>query len=106
MTIEDAAQLAFTGKCPASKCIPFPLIVSNAVPLVRDHIAHVSAPKPLTQDDYNGLSCGDVMAMSQFKDMDALHRPDAVAQLHAQATGLRSILKTIGKDRFKQSYKK
>ena len=67
-------------------------------PIPDDQMAHTKAEKP--DRTYNGLSLEQAAALGRFKNMDALHKADAIASDFNKSQRLISELKEIGESAF------
>lgn len=67
-------------------------------PIPEDLMAHAKTEKVDT--DYNGLSLEQCAAMTRFKNMDALHKADAVADDFRRSQRLVTEFNEIGRDAF------
>ena len=75
-------------------------------PQPTDNIAHVEQVRPMTAADSNGLSVQDSKDLHELRNMDQLHKQDAVAKMHDRSTKLRAKLKEDGTANFPKHYKK
>lgn len=67
-------------------------------PIPEDLMAHAKTEKADT--NFNGLSLEQCASMARFKNMDALHKADAVAADYQKSQRLATEFKEIGKDAF------
>lgn len=63
-----------------------------------DQIAHYKTEKPDTV--YNGISLEQAAALGRFKNMDSLHKADAIANDFNKSQRLNTELKEIGESAF------
>ena len=67
-------------------------------PIPDDQMAHVKTEK--VDNVYNGISLEQAAALSRFKNMDSLHKADAVAADFKISQRLNTELKEIGENAF------
>lgn len=67
-------------------------------PIPEDNMAHVKQEKSDTV--FNGLSLSDVADNGKYRDMDALHKADAVVADLGRGERLGAELKEVGADVF------
>lgn len=67
-------------------------------PIPEDLMAHAKTEKADT--NYNGLSLEQCASMARFKNMDALHKADAVAADYRKSQRLVTEFNEIGKEAF------
>lgn len=67
-------------------------------PVSDDQMAHSKSESP--DNSFNGLSIADVQGVQKYKNMDALHKADAVARDLSKSERLGAELKEIGADAF------
>lgn len=67
-------------------------------PIPEDQMAHYKTEKPDTS--YNGISLEQAAALGRFKNMDSLHKADAIAADFKKSLCLNSELKEIGESAF------
>lgn len=100
MTKEQAKQLRDSGTYTPDQPIQFVCPVAQVVPPVQDNIAHVEVAKPLDPKNFNGVSLQDLESLHQYRGMDELHKPDAIAKEFNRATKLTEHLSKVGDKKF------
>lgn len=67
-------------------------------PIPDDQMAHVKTEK--ADSVYNGISLEQAAALGRFKNMDSLHKADAVAADYKNSQRLNTEFKEIGESAF------
>ena len=67
-------------------------------PIPDDQMAHVKTEK--ADNVYNGISLEQAAALGRFKNMDSLHKADAVAADFRKSQRLNTEFKEIGENAF------
>lgn len=104
MTREQRIKLHLEGSYTPEPSMVLPLSASKVCPPVTDEMAHVRVAEPLKPENFNNMSPADIQAMHAFKEMDDLHRPDAVAKLHSRGSKLNAHLQKVGDKQFVDDY--
>lgn len=88
MKIEEVNALLFDRKGPMESPSVTPYHAPQIAPQAPNNAQIVEVPAPLKDSDFNGLSIQDVAAMHKFKNMDSLHRADAVSAQYERGARL------------------
>ena len=67
-------------------------------PLPDDQMAHVKVDKP--DNSFNGISLEQAAALGRFKNMDALHKADAIAADFKKSQRLTTEFNELGENAF------
>lgn len=99
MTIEELKQMQF-GFPPFYSCgfVNTNFLHHYVQPIPDDQMAHVKTEKADTV--YNGISLEQAAALGRFKNMDELHKADAIAADFNKSTRLTTEYKEIGESAF------
>lgn len=88
MTIQDANEMLFNGIGPQIELTFTPYFPPQIAPQTEDKMSLVEMPTPVTEKSFNQLSIDDIEGFHKFKDMDTLHRADAVAAQYEKGARL------------------
>ncbi len=67
-------------------------------PIPDDQMAHIKTEK--ADNVFNGISLEQAAALGRFKNMDSLHKADAIAADYKQSQRLNTEFKEIGESAF------
>lgn len=99
MTIEELKQMQ-RGFPPFFACgfAQSDFLHHYVQPIPEDQMAHQKVENPDT--NFNGISLEQCAALGRFKNMDALHKADAIAEDFKKSQRLNTEFKEIGENAF------
>lgn len=99
MTLDELKQMQHGIPPYFPCCVINPNFQHHYVqPIPADDMAHTKTEKP--DNVYNGISLEQAAALGRYKNMDSLHKADAISAEFTKSKRLKAELKEIGESAF------